>query len=169
MAFQNNKQGGKPGKATAQAPRPSSVTIAARGNAPKAPSGPTPAPTRKYVNPILTERVDPVGYANAKNLGPSSVEPGVTDTSALADELKRVNAEGDGGDTLQDVIEHGTARNSSVNLVASQTRPISDKQIAPAHGQVRQTKQSAVGDVVVGNLPATCGASAAPPDPKEPN
>jgi hypothetical protein len=65
MAFQNHKQKAS-GKATAQGPRPSSVTIPARGDAVNngAP-GPTPAPTKKYVNPILTERVEPTGYDRA--------------------------------------------------------------------------------------------------------
>jgi hypothetical protein len=169
MAHQVFKQRSRVKRSTtAQAPRPSSVTVTARGDASATGApGPTPAPTRKYVNPVLTERVEPTGYGQAKDLGPSSVEPGTTNTSPLADELKRVNAEGDGGDHLQDVIEHGIARNSSVDLAAPQTRDVSGVSPPLAHGQKRQTTPSKVGDVEVGTLPAKLGASAAP-DPKEP-
>jgi hypothetical protein len=171
MAFQKKTKDERPNRATAQAPRPSSVTIGAKGDARATGNpGPTPAPARKYVNPVLTERDETPGYGSAKNLGPSSVEPGTTNTSPLADELKRVNAEGDGGDHLQDVIDHGTARNSMVDLASLQTRPYTNEQDVPtATGMKRQTAQSdKPGDVKVGTLPATLGASAAP-DPKVPN
>lgn len=141
------------------------ATTKAKGNAPATGMpGPTPAPARKYTNPVLTERVEPTGYGMAKNLGPSSVEPGQVETSPLADELKRVNALGDGGDHLQDVIDHGTARNDSVELQAPQTRAVDSTMLPPAHGMKRQTAQSSKpGDVQVGSLPAKLGTSAAQP------
>jgi hypothetical protein len=191
MAFQNNKQRGTVASKTAQAPRPSSVTIPAHGDSrPTGAPGPTPAPAKRYKNPLLVERQETPGYGNAKDLGPSSisidpndphgygqrdsgpvsVDPSLSRTSPLADELKRLNAEGDGGDALQDVIDHGTARNNSVDLVSSQTRPFTlDQRVGTAAGMKRQTAQSSKpGDVSVGTLPATLGANAAP-DPKEPN
>lgn len=145
------------------------ITQPARGNAPNTGApGPTPGPTKKYQNLVLTERDEPTGYGQAKNLGPSSVEPGVTITSPLADELRRVAADSDAGDLIGAIAEHGTARNSSVDLKSPQTRDVpSDlRNVHPA--MRRQTTPSKVGDVVVGELPKTCGASAAP-DPKEPN
>jgi hypothetical protein len=145
------------------------VTTAAKGDAPNTGApGATPSPTRKYQNPLLVERVEPTGYGQAKNLGPSSVEPGVTETSGLADELRRVAADSDAGDLLGDIAAHGTSRNSSVDLQSKQTRDVPDdlRNVHPA--MKRQTTPSKVGDVVVGSLPATCGASSAP-DPKDPN
>lgn len=110
------------------------VKVPAKGDAPQRKPGPTPAPTKKYQNPVLTERVEPVTYGGAKNLGPSSVEPGTTLTSPLADELKRVNALGDGGDHLQDIIERGTSRNSMVDLQSSQTRDVNKTPFPASHG-----------------------------------
>ena len=50
----------------------------AKGDAPNTGSpGPTPAPAKTYKNPVLVERDMTPGYGTAKNLGPSSVEPGV--------------------------------------------------------------------------------------------
>jgi hypothetical protein len=147
MAYQVSKSKGR------------AVTTAAKGDAPGQKLGPTPPPTKKYVNPVLTERVAPPGYGASKNLGPSSVEPGTTDTSGLADELKRVNAEGDQGDHLQDIIEHGTSRNNSVDLYSKQTRDVSDEQIAPAHGQRNRNLKAGSYDT----LPAKLGESAKPP------
>jgi hypothetical protein len=143
MAYQNNRP----------------VKVPAKGDAPAQKIGPTPAPTKKYQNPILVERQAPTGYGMSKNLGPSSVEPGTTLNSPLADELKRVNALGDGGDHLQDIIEHGTARDSMVDLASLQTRPYDDKQDVPtAHGQRSRTANKEGGTV-----PAKCGTSEAPP------
>jgi len=144
------------------------VTRPSAGDAPNTGApGPTPAPTRKYVNPVLVERIEPTGYGQAKNLGPSSVEPGTTNTSGLADELRRVAAESDAGDLLGDIAARGTARDASVDLDSKQTRPFTNEQGVATHPNMkRQTTPSKVGDVVVGTLPATCGASAAP-DPKD--
>jgi hypothetical protein len=135
------------------------VTVPAKGDAPGQKIGPTPAPTKKYVNPVLTERDAPPGYGNAKDLGPSSVEPGTTNTSPLADELKRVNAEGDQGDHLQDIIENGTSRNNSVDLYSKQTRDVSDESLAPAHGMKSPNLPAGQYET----LPAKLGASAEPP------
>jgi hypothetical protein len=130
--------------------------------------GPTPAPTKKYVNPVLVERVEPMNYGNAKNLGPSSVEPGTSDTSPLADELRRVAAEGDAGDLIGDIIQHGTARDATVDLASLQTRPFTNEQDVPTKpGMARQTTPSKVGDVVVGSLPSKLGESVAA-DPTDP-
>ncbi len=91
---------------------------------------------------MLVEREEPTGYGMAKNLGPSSVEPGTANTSPLADELKRVNAMGDGGDHLQDIIEHGTARDTMVDLASLQTRPYDDVQDVPtSHGMRNRSNE----------------------------
>ncbi len=146
MAYQNARQ----------------VKTAAKGDAPGPKIGPTPAPAKKYVNPVLVERQEPTGYGMAKNLGPSSVEPGTTLTSPLADELKRVNAMGDGGDHLQDIIEHGTARDTMVDLASLQTRPYDDVQDVPtSHGMRNRSNEG-------GKVPNKLGESAAP-DPTDPN
>jgi hypothetical protein len=112
-----------------------SVTRPAKGNATSGAPGPTPAPLRKYVNPVLTERVETPGYGQAKNLGPSSIEPGTTLTSPLADELRRVAALSDAGDLLGDIAAHGTSRDSTVaDLGAPQTRDVSQEGYPAAHG-----------------------------------
>jgi hypothetical protein len=166
MAYQNNK---------------SKVTTAAKGDAKGGVKiGPTPAPVRKYRNPILTERTEPLTYGGAKNLGPSSVsadpndphgygqrdlgpvsvDPSQTRTSPLADELKRVAAEGDGGDVLQDVIERGTARDVTSDLGGSpQTRAVSDKGLAPSFGMKLPNMKAGS----YGTLPAKLGATTATP------
>jgi hypothetical protein len=132
MAYQNNRP----------------VKVAAKGDAPAQKIGPTPAPVKKYVNPVLVERQEP-----------TSVEPGTTNSSPLADELKRVNALGDGGDHLQDVIEHGTARDSTVDLMSGQTRPYDDAQDVPTVPGMRSRTANKEG----GTVPAKCGTSEAPP------
>jgi hypothetical protein len=147
MAFQNAKKN-------------QAVNTAAKGDATGGVKvGPTPPPVRKYVNPVLTERQETPGYGQAKNLGPSSVEPGVTDVSDLGQELKRVNALGDQGDHLQDIIEHGTSRNNAVDLGSKQTRDVSDEQLPSAHGM--KSRNLPAGSY--GTLPAKLGASAEPP------
>ena len=145
------------------------VKTTAPGAGPETKLGPTPAPVRPYKSPNLAQlRVFDPNYGTNSDPSASSVPPGRKNNSPLADELKRVNAKGDGGDHLQDVIEHGTSRNLSVDLQSPQTRTVSSKMLAPGHGMKRQTAQSSKpGDVVVGSLPAMCGASAAP-DPKDP-
>jgi hypothetical protein len=81
------------------------------------------------------------GYgANAWG-GASSDNPGKTTTSPLADALKAKNAEADGGDLLQRIIERGTARGviADVDLQSPQTRDVSRDQYPAAHGQVRRS------------------------------
>lgn len=108
------------------------------------------------------------GYGDASYSGPASDDPKARTTSALADALKAKNAEGDGCDHLQDMIEHGTARNNSVDLQSPQTRDLADKSEgnrdpSPVYpGMVRQQAPAKVGDVQVGELPKTAGANAAP-------
>jgi hypothetical protein len=142
----------------------------AKGDAPKTGApGPTPAPVRKYAtDPAVVGRSDSPAYGAAKNIGPSSVDPGTTDTSPLADDLRRVAADSDAGDLIGDIATHGTSRNTSLDLQSTQTRNVSDQMIAPSHGMKRQTSPSKIGDVEVGTLPSKLGASAAPL-PKEPN
>ena len=49
-----------------------------------------------------------------------------------------------------------------VDLQSGQTRDVPDTLGDVAHGMKRQQTPSKVGDVAVGDLPATVGASAAP-------
>ncbi len=135
--------------------------------------GPTPPPVHKF-NPQPGERQATPGYANAKYLGPSSIEPTQSMSSDLADDLRQAAEAGDQGAHLSDVVQHGTARNDSVDLKSPQLRDLNDPRDAnrapsPAHPAMRrQTAQaSKPGDVVVGTLPDTLGASAAP-DPVDP-
>jgi hypothetical protein len=171
MAFQSSKNKSR------------AVTVPAKGDAPNTGApGFTPAPTRKYVNPTMRERDPAVGYGNArdpspssfdpndpqgygqKDGGPVSVDPGVSRTSPLADELRRVAAESDAGDLLGDIAAHGTARDVSVDLQSLQTRPYStDQKVGTTPGMKRQTTPSKVGDVTVGKLPAKSGTPAAQP------
>ncbi len=140
------------------------VKSAAKGDAKNTGApGPTPAPVKKYVNPPVVERQEVVGYGGSKNLGPSSTDPGVTITSPLADELRRVAALSDAGDLLGDIAQHGTARNVSAgDMMAPQTRDVPSDLRNVHPNMTRQTKQSSKpGDVVVGTLPATCGATSA--------
>lgn len=120
-------------------------TNRAKGDGPNTGApGFTPAPTKKFVNPILTERVEPTGYANAKFLGASSVEPGSTVTSDLADELRRVAANSDAGDLIGRIAQRGTARGpaADVELASPQTRP--KKSARPtASGAELRTKKAA--------------------------
>ncbi len=139
------------------------VTTAAKGD--KADTG-TPVtlpPTKKWAPSTNVKQFVP-GYGTNLDPSPSSVEG--TQTSSLADELRSVNAKGDGGDHLADIIEHGTARNSSLDLggaAGSQTRDVPDDLRNVHPNMKRQTTPSKVGDVVVDQLPSTCGSSAAQP------
>lgn len=148
MAFQNSKSKNR------------AVKSAAKGDAPNTGApGPTPAPTRTYKNPVLTERQEPTGYG-IKDLGPSSTDPGLSRTSPLADELKRVAAEGDGGDVLADIIQRGTARDVTSDLGGSpQTRPVSDEGCAPSYGMKLPNMKAGS----YGTLPAKLGAPAVNP------
>jgi len=108
------------------------------------------------------------GYGDASYSGPSSDDPKASTSSAMADALKAKNAESDGGDHLQTVVEHGTAKNSMVDLQSPQTRDLADprdgnREPSPVHPAMkRQRAPAKVGDVQVGELPKTAGASAAP-------
>jgi hypothetical protein len=136
------------------------VTVPARGDAPQRKPGPTPAPTKTYVNPVVVERSAPSGYG-VKDLGPSSIEPGTKRTSPLADELKRMGAQGDGGDALQDVIEQGVRTHAG----ADQTRKVDPTQYPTTYGLEKRGPDSGSPG---GTVPSKCGESAAP-DPKDPN
>ena len=137
------------------------VTQPAKGDAPNTGApGPTPAPVKTYANPDLEQlRVFKPGYGTNNDNSPSSVPQGHKQTSALADELKRVNAQGDGGDALQDIIEQGVHMD-----VGFQMRAISDKNV-PTHPA--QAKRAADSGSPGGTVPAQCGAAAmaAPKDP----
>ena len=99
------------------------------------------------------------GYGQNGYSGPSS---------DVADAIRAKHAEGDAGDHIGDVIEHGTAKNVSVDLASPQTRDLASKaddnrDPSPVHPAFkRQTTPSKIGDVIVGELPGTLGASAAP-------
>jgi hypothetical protein len=143
------------------------VKVPAEGDAPNTGApGPTPAPVKTYKNPDLEQmRVFQAGYGTNSDNSPSSLAPGTSKTSSLADELKRVNALGDQGDHLQDIISHGVARNSSVDLASPQTRDVSKTPYPAAHGmRSRQADSGSPG----GQVPDKCGAPVSPL-PKEPS
>jgi hypothetical protein len=131
--------------------------------------GPTAAPVRKLFKPLVGERDETPTYAGAKYLGPASDLPGYNTTSPLADDLRQAAEAGDQGAHLSDVVQHGTARNDSVDLQSPQLRDLNDprdnnRAPSPTRPAMRrQTAQSSKpGDVVVGKLPDTLGASGAP-------
>jgi hypothetical protein len=126
------------------------ITKPAPGNAPNTGSpGFTPAP--KYQTPDLEEvRVFTPGYGTNNDGGPSSVAPGKTRTSGLADELKRF-AQNDG--ELDRVISEGTARRD--DSITGQLRAIADKKV-PTHPHMSGASAGP-------KVPAKLGMSEAPP------
>lgn len=135
-----------------QTGKPRAVKAAAKGDAKNTGApGPTPAPV-KFANPSLTERDFAPNYGTNHFTGASSANPGEKVTSPLADNLKAKAAEGDAGDLLQDIIERGTARDTSVELQSPQTRVVSNEQLPASFGM-----RSRVGEGA--KVPATCGFS----------
>ena len=141
------------------------VKVPARGDAASTGApGPTPPPTAGQLALQKDTSYGRQSYGANAYGGRVVADPGKTVTSPLADQLRSKAAEGDGGDLLGDIIQHGSARNVSAGeTMAPQTRDVPDdlRNVHPA--MKRQTTQSPKpGDVVVGELPKTCGASAAP-------
>ena len=112
-----------------------------------------PRPAQKFYRGATSPTRD--GYGENGYTGPSSVTK-VADSDRLSD------VEANNEDAVRDALIAGNQPENS------QTRDVSDKLGPVVYGQTRQTTPSRVGDVIVGKLPATSGASAAP-DPKEPN
>ena len=107
--------------------------------------GPTPPPRTKYKQPESGEKFQVVGYGAARNFGPSSADPGVTITSPLADDLRNVAAQGDGGDLLGRIAERGTARGpaADVELQSPQTRDVDASPYPTAHGMRNRSGEGA--------------------------
>lgn len=140
MAYQTSK--GRP------------VIIPAKGDAPPGTGNLTPPPTKPYVNPNLRAREFAPAYGTNQYGGPSSVPEGHKTSSPLADELKRVNAMGDGDDFLQHVIEQGTARNVDDHM-SPQTRKVDDTPYPAAFGHRSRTADAGSPG---GTVPTRCGA-----------
>ena len=119
--------------------------------------GPTPAPTKTYVSPDPAQtRVFTPGYGTNSDPGASSAPQGHQRSSALADELRRVNAQSDGGDILGGIIAVGTGRsNDSGETMAPQTRHVDPTGYPAAHGmKSRQADSGSPG----GTVPSKTGA-----------
>ncbi len=147
------------------------ATTAARGDAPNTGMPKTPAPTAASIMLAKDKSYGRENLGSNAYGGKVYADPGQTTTIPLGDEMRaKAESEADQGAHLSDVIQHGTARNNSVDLASPQTRDYSlDQKVGTTFGMRRQTAQSSKpGDVQVGTLPATCGASAAP-DPTDPN
>ena len=137
------------------------IATPAKGAGPETQLGPTPAPTQAYVNPSLAPRLFKGGYGQNNDTTPSSIAPGRTVSSPLADELRRVNAKGDGGDLLGRIIERGTTRGlaADVELQSPQTRTVDKTPLKTRDGM----KAADVGGAPRGSVPANVGTSAAQP------
>lgn len=80
--------------------------------------------------------------ANAYDGGVSD-EPGKRTTSPLADALEAAQHGGaEDALTLEHIRQHGTARDSTIDLRSPQTRDVSKEQYPSAHGQVRRSIDS---------------------------
>lgn len=126
----------------------------AKGNAPSdasAAGNPTPAPTKPYENPSMKPRDFRGGVGQNSYAGPSSLAPGQTMTSPLADELRRVASKGDGGDALGEIIAHGTARRD--DTITDQLRNIT-KNGVPAHPHMKNAND---GGAPSGKVPSATG------------
>jgi hypothetical protein len=67
----------------------------------------TPAPTTADMARAKDTAYGRTAYGGNAYAGRVVADPGKSVSSPLADELKRVNAQGDGGDALQTIIERG--------------------------------------------------------------
>lgn len=139
------------------------VQVKAKGNGPSTGTPKTPAPTRKAPpNAVTSIRAPtPQGYGeNGPHANASRTNPGEFVELDLGANMRELM---DDDGALSSVIAKGV----SLDL-GWQTRAIGDKNVPTHPAMKRQTTPSKVGDVVVGSLPATCGASAAK-DPTDPN
>lgn len=138
------------------------ITTPARDAGPETQIGPTPAPTKPYVNPTLAPRDFHGGYGQNNDTTPSSIAPGRAVSAPLADEIRRVNAQGDGGDLLGRIIERGTSRGAAtdVELQSPQTRTV-DATPYPAHPAM--AKRGPDSGSPGGTVPSKLGASAFDP------
>jgi hypothetical protein len=113
-----------------------------------------PRPGQKFYRGIFIPQRDDArpntGYGQGGNAMPSSL-----DSVPASDRLSDVPA--NNPDAVRDALVAGKP------VVDDQTREVSDKLQPVSFAQKRQTTPSKVGDVVVGTLPATSGASAANP------
>jgi len=109
------------------------VTVGAKGDAPSI-LGPTPPPTRPAPPDEITDMRHPAntrsGYGMNGYSGAASLPPGQQKLSPMAENLK-ASSESSEGLTLDHIIQHGTARDSTVDLMSPQTRPYSSDQKVP--------------------------------------
>lgn len=131
------------------------VKVAAKGDAPNTGSpGASPAPTR-YANPSPNPKQFVPTYGSNLDPHPSSLVPGEKATSPLADNLKNKAAEGDAGDLLGHIIQHGTARGKAaeVELQSPQTRDVDNTPYPPAFGhRSRQSDSGSPGGTIPNKL-----------------
>ena len=103
--------------------------------------GPTPAPVREYDPREKDRTMGRESYGSNAWSGASSLTPNQKASSPLADALKAKNAEGDGGDLLQHIIEKGVARNND-DLISSQLRTVSKDQYPTTFGLAKRGSDS---------------------------
>ena len=138
------------------------VTKSAPGDAPNTGApGPTPPPSRPAPPDEVTELRHPAnlrsGYGLNGYSGPSSIPPGQQKLSPLAENLK-ASSEAPDGLTLDHIIQHGTARDTSVDLQSTQTRKID---ATPSKSSFGLTRRGIDSGSPGGTVPARTGAIAA--------
>ncbi len=124
----------------------------------------TPAPTRKIAPDVISApraATEGHGYGMSPGNNPSVIPTGTQLLSPMAEVLRE--AQDDGEDVLGKIIERGVHTDDGW-----QVRDLNETSVPVHPNAKRQTTPSKIGDVVVGTLPATCGASAAK-DPTDPN
>lgn len=138
------------------------LTVKAKGDAPNTGApGKTPAPTTADMARAKDTAYGRTSYGANAYAGRVVVDPGKSVSSPLADELRRVNAQGDGGDLLGRIISKSTRGPvADLDLQAPQTRPYTAEQKVPtSHGM----KPANVGGSPSGTVPSKLGKSVAVP------
>jgi len=130
------------------------VTKPAPGDAPNTGApGPTPPP----VDVVRSRSFGRENYGSNAYDGRVVTDPGERVSSPLADALEAKQHGDSGALTLEHIRQHGTARDSSVDLASSQTRPYtSEQKVASVHGQTRRNSDAGSPG---GTVPSATGAS----------
>lgn len=118
----------------------------------------TPAPTRPAPPDEVTELRHPANLRSGLGMngysGASSLTPGQQKLSPLAENLQ-ASGEAPDGLTLDHIIQHGTARDSSVDLMSAQTRDVSKERYPATFGHKSRTADAGSPG---GMVPSHCGA-----------
>lgn len=133
------------------------VTKPAPGDAPATGNpGPSPAPVKEFDPTARDRSMGRTSYGANASAFPSSISTGHKVSSPTADMLKAKNAEGDGGDLLQRIIERGTSRGPAADaeLQSPQTRAVSKDAYPTSFGLAKRGG----GGSPSGQVPTHCGA-----------